>query len=194
MVVSRKSQSKLAPWMLALVLIASCGSGEDGTMQDEPRVVYPLGPYGFEAGSVIQDLSFVTPVGAPLSFADIFADSHNRLLLLTTAAGWCSSCIEEQPALQELNETYRDQGLFVMVSLFEKQNFDTADAEYAKTWQETHELTFSVVADPDFILKEYYNEDLTPMVMMVNLNTMTIINLSTGWDRNQVESIINVKL
>lgn len=150
--------------------------------------------YGTEENEIIADLSFIAPDGQSLSFSDIHADPKNQLLLLTTSAGWCVACIEEQPALQALHEQYSSDGLVVMVTLFEDADFRPADAEYAANWRDQYGLSFYVVADPQFVLGSYYDAQLTPMLMLVDLNTMEIIRVTTGWDASTTEAIIQARL
>ena len=39
---------------------------------------------------------------------------------LTTSAGWCTACIEEQAALQTLYTDYAGRGVEILVTVFQK--------------------------------------------------------------------------
>ena len=175
---------------VGLVGCASGGAGADVS----DRSSYPEAPYGVAQGDVITPLSFSTATGEPYGLADIFADSDKTLLLLSTAAGWCTACIEEQGALEELSTTHGPAGLEVMVSLFEDRDYQPATPALAAQWQQDHGLTFPVVVDPDFVLAAYYDSALTPMNMIVDVNTMTILRVSTGWDPSAITAIIEARL
>lgn len=177
-----------------LVLTSACAAGSGGPGAASDRSAYPAGPYGTSEGAVLEDLTFVTPAGEPLSLSDIHADPANRLLLISTAAGWCTACIEEQPALEELHAQHQADGLVVLVALFEDRDYQPADAALAEAWQQQHELSFHVVADPEFRLGDYYDTSATPMNMIVDIDTMEILVLQTGWDRAIVESVIEARL
>jgi thiol-disulfide isomerase/thioredoxin len=178
---------------VALLITAGCLQPLEESHEDTgDRTRYPGG--GVSEGETIGNLEFVGPDGECFSFADIYSDADNKLLLLSTSAGWCSACIEEQPALEALHEQYRERGLFVMVSLFQYKNYSAADAALAKAWVDTYDLDLKVVADPEFVLSAYYDTSLTPMNMMVDLDTMTILKITTGWDPALVQSIIDAKL
>ena len=155
---------------------------------------YPSGPYGTSEGSIIENLSFVAPDDTPLALGDIYADGNNALLLVATAAGWCTACIEEQPALQDLANTYGSEGLYVLVSIFEDANFIPATAALAAAWKSQYALDVTVVADPPFVLDAYYDSSLTPMNMLVDVSAMKILRTSTGWDRGAIEAIIEARL
>ena len=81
-----------------------------------------------------------------------------------------------------------------MVALFQDADFRPADAQYAANWRDQYGLSFFVVADPQFVLGAYYDERLTPMLMLVDLNTMEIIRVTTGWDASTTEAIIQARL
>ena len=69
-----------------------------------------------------------------------------------------------------------------------------AQAEDAASWQERFDLSFTVVADEDFVLGEYYDSSQTPMIMLVEVGTMEILSIATGFDEGAVRAIINAKL
>ncbi len=182
--------------LLALTLLL-CGCVVQGTTPDldtGPRGDYPPGPYGTGEGAVLAPLSFVNPDGSTLDLAQIQADDRNRLLLVSTSAGWCTACIEEQPALADLHDRYSPRGLVVMVSLFEDANFLPADARLAEGWQQKYDLPFLVVADPTFQFKDYYDSRQTPMNMIVDLSSMKIVKIILGADSSAVENIVGALL
>ncbi len=185
----------VAVLVLSLLSISACEESADPPPRESlPRDIYPAGPYGTSAGAVIEDLSFLTAEGESFSLGDVFADPANRLLLLVTSAGWCTSCIEEQPVLQSLFDSYGAKGLSVMVALLETGQYKAADSSFVRYWKEKYRLSFHVVGDPQFVLSGYYDADMTPMVMLVELDTMKILSVQTGFDRDLVESVIAARL
>jgi len=181
----------------ALYLIAlSTGCGDEATDcgpgQATGRSLYP--GYGFEEGDILTNHEFVDAAGNPISLQDLRADSDNHLLLLSTSAGWCTACIQEQPELVERHEQWGDCGLVVLVTLFEDANFNAADASLAESWREQYELPFRVVADAPFVMGDYYDSALTPMNMFVDLNTMEILRISIGWDSSVADALIESRL
>ena len=84
-----------------------------------------------------------------------------------------------------------------MVTLFETQSFTPADSRYAKSWQDRYELTYPVVADTPFIMRPYYPDgdpSATPLVMLIDVNTMTILYKTTGFQKDAVEGFIDTRL
>ena len=187
-------QLAAAALLVGVLTSLSCGElpsggvgGEGGDEGD--RGEYPS-CYGREEGALLANLEFIKPDETPLALNDFYQDPSKKALLVSTSAGWCGACIEEQPALQAMYDKYNEQGLVVMVSLFEDSQFNPATPELAAEWQDRFDLTLPVVADPDFLFEDYYDASLTPMNMIVDLSTMTIIYIETGWDASQVEATI----
>lgn len=183
---------------LALVAVfAACSSdseaGNAGVLTD--RTSYPIESYGLTAGSILAPLTFQNPDGSVFSLdADVFKDSHNRVLLITTTAGWCGACKEEQPKLVALYKQYADAGLEMVSALFEDDNGDPATGAQAAAWKDRYKLPFPVVTDQPFVLSNYYDETLTPLNMVVDVDTMEILLLTTGYDETAIRSVVEANL
>jgi len=178
---------------LAACLALGCTTASDDQGPGD-RTQYPAGPYGTATSQIIAPLEFVDPDGQAIGLADLFADPHNRLLIISTSAGWCSACIKEQPKLQALHEEFGDRGLVVLVALFEDANFEPSTPELARRWREKYDLTLRVVADPAFKLGDYYDRTLTPMTLIVDVDDMKILRNDTGFDEGAVRAIVESKL
>ncbi|MEE2786345.1 MAG: TlpA disulfide reductase family protein [Myxococcota bacterium] len=153
--------------------------------------------YGTEAGDTIADLQFVRGDGMPFSLSEIHSDPTRKVILFTTSAGWCAACIEEQPKLQALHGEYFERGLTILVVLFEYQDYRPADAKLALQWQRRYKLDYTVVADPPFVSQPYYpngDASATPLVLLIDVDTMEILDVSTGFNEDVVRSIIEKTL
>ncbi|MCK6549778.1 redoxin domain-containing protein [Myxococcota bacterium] len=186
---------RLCVALLGALALAACGGSSDGgNTNTEPRGAYPAGPYGTTEGAIIEPLEFLLPDGALRGLDDVWADESKELLLVVTSAGWCSGCIEEQPTLRRFHETYAPRGLAMIEALFEDAAFQPATKELAGSWQRQYSVPFDVVADPDFLLGNYYNRELTPMNLLVDVTKMEILRISTGSDPNALEAIFEARL
>ncbi len=195
------AQLLLALAAVGLLGLTGCGSDDDAAACLPPEVVdgplrtdYPTENIGRSTGETLENLSFVTPEGESFELRSLYEQPGNKLLMIVTASGWCSACIEEQPKLQALHDAFACRGLGVMVAVFEDQNFAPAVPQDAANWQRRFELTFPVVADEPFVLGNYYDADLTPMVMLVDAETMEIISVETGYNEANVRAVINAYL
>ena len=177
-----------------VISISACGNTDDpdSMMKSEAvdRTMYPAGPYGKAESNIIANLAFKNPDDTDFDLNEIFADENNKLLLVSTSSGWCTSCIEEQAKLQARHVTWNSKGLYILLTTFEDQNFAAATPAYAGDWKEKYGLGYKVVADAPFLFQEYYDRSATPMVMLVDIDTMTILKIMTGFDADVVDSII----
>ena len=183
----------LAAGLLALAGCASGTTGDAGDIGD--RTKYPQEGHGVTVGSILAPLTFVNPDGSTFSLdADVRADEHHRVLLLTTTAGWCASCKEEQGKLRALYRDLSDHGFLIVSAMFEDDNYGPATPEQAGDWKSRYELPYPVVADPPFVLSAYYDESRTPMMMVVDVDTMEILLLTTGYDETAIRSVVEANL
>ncbi len=182
----------------AAVSLAACGGdpapagGDAGTM---PRGAYPSGPFGVTEGAILANHAFTNPDGTPFTLEDgVWKKEDKKLLLVLTASGWCTACIEEQPAIQALHEMWGPKGLAIVEAVFEDTDTTPADAAYAARWKRQHAVTFDVVADTPFVLSAYYMKEVTPMNMLVDVASMKIVKIIIGADPNAVEAIVRARL
>jgi len=190
------------PYVLLSLLTAFTFIGCEGSTESNggpaaisDRTTYPEGPYGSAEGSVVKNHEMINSDGEPYSLmANIFADESATLLLVSTGAEWCSACIEEQPVLDAFYNEYKENGLRIVEVLFEDINFEPADVEIALNWKEANEVSYDVVADPDFSFDIYQDRSLTPLVMLIEVNTMTIIKMSSGFDESLYDALVRSKI
>jgi hypothetical protein len=174
------------------VVLFGCATDPSADRANVPRGVYPAGPYGVAEGDVVAEHVFLTADGGALSFQDVRADESAQLLLVATAAGWCTACIEEQPSLQALHEQHAPGGLRVLTAVFQDSELRPATPELAGEWQEG--VDFDVVADPELSLGAYYDTALTPMNMIIDAATMEILRIGVGFDESAIEALIEARL
>lgn len=184
---------------LALVvglILGGCGQGDGDAGELTDRTTYPEGPYGVKEGQTLKsDFSFLFPDGTPFSLDEnVFKNEHNRVMLITTTASWCTACIEEQPKLKALHGEFAKRGLFIVAAMFEDAEFATATLEQVREWKSKHKLPYEMVLDEAFELQAYYNRQLTPMNMVVDVDDMKILKITTGFDEQVIRAVIEANL
>jgi peroxiredoxin len=187
---------KLAVVAPVLALVA-CASTSDSTGAGEltERSTYPAAPYGVTVGTTIENLTFGNPDGTPFTlFDDVFADPHNRVLFIATTAGWCSSCIEEQGTLRAMYKELNGKGLTMLSAYFEDADFNPATGAQAAAWKDRYKLPFPVLTQTPFDLANYYDRRNTPLSMVIDVDTMEILLLMTGFDEQMIRSTIEANL
>lgn len=142
---------------------------------------YPTAGIGTQEGDVIADFTLPTvPTGDFSLSRDIYSNEDAKLLLISTAAGWCGACREEQPALSALDDAHADDGLRVIVAVFEDNNAAPATAAFADGWRQQYGLSVPVLLDERNDLSAYYDPGLAPMNLFVDGETMEILAVTIG--------------
>ncbi|HET7541931.1 MAG TPA: hypothetical protein VFK05_18785 [Polyangiaceae bacterium] len=159
---------------------------------------YPAGPYGTSRGAIIENLSFLGWKRPDLSGYDTskfetiklsdFYDPDGRtgvkLLAINASAVWCSVCRREYLEMKS-NDTYatlRPLGLEILGTLFEDNASFPAQPSDLKTWSgpSTFAVKFPMALDPGFKLGAYFDSDATPLNMLIDVRTMTIVQITMG--------------
>lgn len=182
---------------LALAFAVGCSSTDDAAGSGAWEVregAYPAGNTGTSVGSILANHSFKASDGSDYSFeADVFRPGA-KVMVLATAAEWCTACREEAPKLQALYDDYRDRGLEVVVTLFETADFAAAGPAQAAAWTQLYSVNYPVVSDEPFVMQAYYDPQLTPMIMVVDVDTMEIKSITTGFVESDVRALLEVLL
>ncbi|MBU0551734.1 TlpA family protein disulfide reductase [Myxococcota bacterium] len=204
----RRLTLTLALTSLSLTQLTACDSDDGGGGEATPdaaregevtpdaaaREGYPSGGYGVSEGDTLEDHTFTNTDGQPFQISEIYLKPTNKLLLITTTAGWCTACREEGIKIKEIYDEWHERGLDVLMAVFEDADYSPATAEYAADWKARFSFPFNVVADTDNQLSAYYPPDATPMNMFVDVNDMKIISINTGWDESLINAILESKL
>jgi hypothetical protein len=184
----------------AAALSAACGTNAPELPPgfDAPAscvaVGYPDAPYGTEPGSVVSNACFEgwrSPAAAaarnaalePISLADFFdrdGTGKVRILLINTAAVWCSACRVEHEDLPAYAARLGPQGLAIVSALFQDQARNPAEPSDLSAWAETFGTNFPMVIDPDYELGRYASAETAPLNLVVDARTMVILRKYIG--------------
>jgi len=171
-------------------------------------VAYPPGPYGTTKGAVIQNLEFLgwkQPDVAgydPAKFEKVrLSDFYNpdghtdvKLLAINASAVWCSVCRAEY---QDMNDnatyaTYRAKGVEMLGTLFEDNSYFPAQPSDLTNWGKVsnHAVKFPLVLDPGFKMGAYFDSDATPLNLVIDVRTMTIVSITMGYSTDYWTSTV----
>ena len=187
-------------WTAGLIFaLCACGTTDSnsGDTNSGPvdRTVYPEGPYGADEGPVVANHQLITASGGDYSIgADIRENTDNKLLLISSGAAWCTACIEEQPKLEEFYNEYNSQGLEILEVIFQDIEANPGTAEDAQAWIDEFGCSYPVVADGEAQFDQYQDPSLAPLIMLVELDTMTILKKSSGFQESLFEALIQSQL
>lgn len=190
-------RSPLAVAWLAL----GCGSNApelpEGLLVDSGGCVAPAyapGAPGTEAGDTVRNACFVG-YRAPASVAPTEANREtvalsdyydpagtkgHALILLNTAAIWCSACVSEHRTLPDYHDALSGQGLVIISTLFQDAERNPASMADVERWIANFDTNFPMVADPELELGAYASPDSAPLNMLVDPRTMKILRKYVG--------------
>ncbi|MEI9939329.1 MAG: hypothetical protein WDO69_19075 [Pseudomonadota bacterium] len=178
---------------------ASAGAGSAAASSTSTWAAYPAGPYGTGRGATIENLSFLGwrhPDVAgydPAKFETVrlsdFYDPDGltgvKLLAINASAVWCSVCRAEYEDMNstQVYDTVHPMGVEILGTLFEDNAYYPAQPQDLKNWGvlSTHAVKFPLVLDPGFKLGAFFDSDATPLNMLVDVRTMTIVQVTMGY-------------
>ncbi len=155
-------------------------SESSSTSSNEGRVEYPEGPYGSTVNAVFGNVTFTTGDGEEFSLADARALGGSKIIL-STAAGWCSVCREEQDRLEAIAELRAD--VTVLVAIFQDTFYSPASESYVADWKTgtNQEMTHAIkLADSENRMSAFYESSVAPLNMLLDTETMVIESMATG--------------
>jgi hypothetical protein len=196
--------------LVSMFLLMGCGNGSTNGDPDadtdvteepseeieiDPACEYPAGPYGTEVGDIIDNLSWDVVVGGgSVSLRQFHCDPSTTLLLMYGTAGWCPNCPYESADLPDLYSDFHSQGLEIIALVFEDTSGDPADLAFAELYQGEYDFPFTTVADHDILVEDYSDPDSAPINIFVDLSTMEILDISSGYSagafQTQIEDLL----
>jgi len=164
------------------------------TSEGDARLEYPAGPYGLDIGDTSPARSVFTDRNDVLHFSELYVDPNQRLLVIFASAGWCTRCAVHMPGLRDLHETFTDDGLYLAVSIHENANYLPAKISDAHGYRRQYELPFTVLADTDGQILEYFDTFSMPMIITIDLETMEILRIDQEWVVEEMKEWIEDRL
>jgi hypothetical protein len=138
--------------------------------------------------AVNQDISQLAPI-ALADFYDPDGTKGNELLLLNTAAIWCSACKGEhggtasEPSLGERFTELSPRGLVVLSLLFEDNASNPATPQNLAAWAKGYDTNFPFALDPEYQMIVFGSPKANaPLNLVVDLRNMKLL---AGWVGDQ---------
>ena len=142
-------------WAILIVLAAALGGGwtwlsrvPEG-LDDVPSPV---------AGRSAPDFTLQSLDGRTFTLSDL----RGEVVILNFWATWCKPCEEEMPALQEVYDARRAEGLIV---LGVNQN---EPPSLVQSFGEKYRLTFPLLLDPGYLVSDAYRINALPSTFFID--------------------------
>jgi hypothetical protein len=199
-------------------LLPDGGLPDGGAPDSGPQVSlcgtppYPCGPYGFDAGDTIADLSFTgatdsngdgvissTDSITTLAFDQYFARPGAKVLVVLGEAMWLSSSASEQARLATMYTGYADAGAGVefFEALLENNAKQSPSTNNMNQWANAHPIPFDLGIDPNKTLLSYVPPLQLipfPIHMVVRTRDMVIVYAATSTDLTALQQQIDAVL
>ena len=155
--------------------------GVDTFIPDPPD--YPAPPYGKTPGTIIEDHHFLIPTDNTIvKLSDYYQHETKKVLLVNASAGWCGACKTEAVELNGTLAEFGPRGFDILYTLFQDGDGGPPTQEFYEGWIAQYGGDFTTVLDTNFEMGVYFNVEATPMNMLVDLETMEIVWLETGFN------------
>ena len=104
----------------------------------------------------------------------------------------CTACIEEQSALESLYGDYNEQGVEIIVAVFQKGDYSPADANFAKQWKRRYgpssHCRRSCFRDARLLSGR---DTIDPIMLVIDVESMTILERFVGYDDIVMRALID---
>ena len=161
---------------------------------DVSRSSYPEGPYGYEEGSVSDNMTFLTADDEQVSLQDVRSDGDGRYLIIFGTAAWCSKCSRKMPSIKAIHAAYGPKGLKMMTALYEDRTYNKPVARELMAYGRQYDLEMPVVGDGEKQIADFFGGPNMPMVLLFNLDTMVVEYLGRTWEEETIEALLEDRL
>ena len=155
---------------------------------------YPTGPYGAVTGSILENLNFAGffSEGPQTGLSNKFAEGIDfqqvreldayRFMLINVAAEWCTGCRVEAQLLPGKFAAWAENGGYVFSIIIEDTFTRPAARSNLERWLSTYPLNYTMVHDPQGLINDRFAPTGLPLNVIVDLDTMEILNQRVGED------------
>jgi peroxiredoxin len=144
--------------LMALVLVVGIAWIAASRVPVEAAGARNQRPPSPQAGFAAPDFTLETPDGETIHLADL----RGQAVVINFWATWCPPCRAEMPAIQQVYDQYREQGLTVLAV-----NLQEGDSQVAG-FADENQLTFPILMDRDGSVFARYQVNAMPSTFFVD--------------------------
>ena len=132
----------------------------------------------FEPGNPAPDFNLPDLEGTMVSIADY----KGKIVLLNIWATWCPPCVEEMPSMENLYKKLSKDGFEILAI-----SIDASGAETVSAFIHQHNLSFTVLVDPEGTIRSLYHTTGIPESTIIDKNGNIVEKIigPRDWDGNE---------
>ncbi len=174
---------------LALAVLVLGPSAACSTSSPSASPGYPPGPYGVNAGEIIENIQLTTLEGTPYELKSIHqagTQGSARAAVLYVTATWCFSC---RPAVDWINQKVASSGgsVVAVAVVLEDKQYQPADVATGREFAEGYGVKFPTMIDPARQLDKYRASGVIPLTVIIDPAAMRITYREFGFNASTVE-------
>lgn len=169
------------PAALSAFLISGCSS--DPSVAD-----YPPGPYGVNAGDIIENVSFRDLNGKTVDLKSLYRGSARALVIYATGT-WCFSCRQETDWLNAKVAT-NGTNIVPVAVLLENNRHEREDATTGGDWVHSFGVKFLTLLDPNGHLDGFRTSGVVPLNLVIDTSTMRIVQRQYEFDASTLDAAL----
>jgi peroxiredoxin len=93
---------------------------------------------------------------------------RGNVILLNFSTMWCGFCRAETPELENLYNTYKEQGLVILQCIYQDEDGNPSNLSDLARWINEFGMTFTVFNDPDRSTVNLYNFNAVPFNLVID--------------------------
>jgi thiol-disulfide isomerase/thioredoxin len=93
---------------------------------------------------------------------------RGNVILLNFSTMWCGFCRAETPELENLYNTYKEQGLVILQCIYQDEDGNPSNLSDLARWLNEFGMTFTVFNDPDRSTVNLYNFNAVPFNLVID--------------------------
>jgi peroxiredoxin len=131
-------------------------AGNESNVLPDVVLSRAAGPAGEKQGRQVGQLAYDFTLFDKTNRKLTLSSFRGKVVLIDFSTMYCPACIEEGHHLEQLYQAYKAQGLVIISAISENDDREIPAPADLRLWASRNQLTFPVIADPNYWVNKYY--------------------------------------